>query len=154
MSDRFDDWKDLYRESEQPETHLGPVLFYSPQVMDHTTNPRNVGEMEDADGFSATGDPACGDQTLLWIKVKGNRIIDIKFKCFGCPGAISTSSMVTVLAEGKTLEKAKLLTDDEVIQALGGIPERKRHCSLMGIKGLRSAIQDYERKKRGDSSKD
>jgi nitrogen fixation NifU-like protein len=83
----------------------------------------------------------------LWIKVKENRISDIKFKSFGCPGAIATSSMATMLALGKTITQARTLTDDDVILALGGIPENKRHCSLMGINALLAAIDDYENKR-------
>jgi nitrogen fixation NifU-like protein len=130
---------------------IGPVLYYNDVVMDHVQNPRNVGEMPDgeADGFSITGDPACGDQLYLWIKVESAKIIDIKFKTFGCPGAISTSSMLTVLAKGKSIEEAKKITDDDVIEALGGIPERKKHCSLLAVNALHDAIQDYERKQSG-----
>ncbi len=101
--------------------------------------------MSDADGYAMVGDPSCGDQMKLWIKVEENRIADIKFQSFGCPGAIATSSMASVLALGKTIEEAKLLTDDDVILALDGIPENKRHCSLMGINALLEAIKDYER---------
>jgi nitrogen fixation NifU-like protein len=120
--------------------------YYNRMVMDHFTNPRNIGEMteDEADGFALLGDPACGDQLRLWIKVQDNRIVDIKFKCFGCPGAIATSSMLTVLAKGKTIEQAKKLTDNDVIIALGGIPEVKEHCSLMGVGALHLAIKDYE----------
>jgi nitrogen fixation NifU-like protein len=122
--------------------------YYNETVMDHFTNPRNIGEMteDEADGFALLGDPACGDQLRLWIKVQDNRIVDIKFKCFGCPGAIATSSMLTVLAKGKTIEQAKKLTDNDVIIALGGIPEVKEHCSLMGVGALHLAIKDYEGK--------
>ncbi len=129
---------------EQP----GPVLRYNDIVMDHFMHPRNAGEMsrDEADGFSVTGDPGCGDQLNLWLKVESGMISDIKFKCFGCPGAISTSSMLTVLAKGKTITEAKKLTDDDVIEALGGIPEQKKHCSLMGVDALIKAIENYESK--------
>lgn len=148
MSNRQDDWQDLYTKKEEPEEFLGPVLYYNETVMEHFNNPRNIGEMadEEADGYSLTGDPACGDQLRLWIKVEDDRIADIKFKCFGCPGAISTSSMMTVLAKGKTIEEAKQLTDDDVIDALGGIPERKKHCSLLGVSSLQNALEDYEKR--------
>jgi nitrogen fixation NifU-like protein len=122
----------------------GPVLFYNEIVIEHFTNPRNVGEIPDADGFAVIGDPACGDQMKLWIKVDEGMIIDIKFKTYGCPGAISTSSMTTVLAMGKSLEDAKKITDDDVIRCLGGIPENKAHCSLLGVGALQEAIKDYE----------
>jgi nitrogen fixation NifU-like protein len=123
--------------------------YYNKIVMDHFTNPRNIGEMveDEADGFSVLGDPSCGDQLRLWIKVEKSKIVDIKFKCFGCPGAIATSSMLTVLAKGKTIQQAKELTDDDVIKALNGIPDGKKHCSLMGVGALQLAIDDYERKK-------
>ncbi len=122
--------------------------YYNETVMEHFTNPRNIGEMteDEADGFALLGDPSCGDQLRLWIKVQDNKIVDIKFKCFGCPGAIATSSMLTVLAKGKTIEQAKKLTDNDVTIALGGIPEVKKHCSLMGVGALHHAISDYERK--------
>ena len=121
-----------------------PVLFYNDIVIEHFTNPHNVGELspDEADGFALVGDPACGDQMKLWIKVEADIITDIRFKSFGCPGAIATSSMATTLASGKTLEDAAELTDDDVIKALGGIPENKRHCSLLGISALQKAIND------------
>ena len=148
MTNKNDDWKALYTPPAEPEEQTGPVLFYNASVIDHFSNPRNVGDMEDgeADGFSITGDPSCGDQLMLWIKVESGIITDIKFKCFGCPGAIATSSMLTVLARGKTIEEAKRLTDDDVIEALGGLPERKQHCSLMGVDALHAAIKNYEQK--------
>lgn len=126
----------------------GPVLYYTETLIDHFTNPRNVGEMDDdeADGFALVGDPGCGDQMKLWIKVEDGKIADIRFKSFGCPGAIATSSMATELARGKRLEEALDLTDDEVIAALGGIPENKKHCSLLGINALHAAIADYARR--------
>jgi nitrogen fixation NifU-like protein len=122
-----------------------PLLFYNDVVVDHFTNPRNVGELDEAetDGFGLVGDPACGDQMKLWIVVRDDRIVRIAFKSFGCPGAIATSSMLTALAEGKTVEEALGITDDEVIEALGGIPVRKRHCSLLGVRALRAAVEDW-----------
>ena len=149
MVKKSNGWKDLYKkkDEEEPELPEGPVLFYNELVIDHFSNPRNVGEMPDADGYALVGDPSCGDQMKLWITVKEGRISDIKFKSFGCPGAIATSSMATVLTLGKTLAEAKLLTDDDVILALGGIPKNKRHCSLMGVNALLAAIYDYEKKK-------
>jgi len=155
MEKSSDSWKDMYANRQESENQLGPVLFYNEIVIDHFTNPRNVGEMaeDEADGFALIGDPACGDQMKLWIKVESGRIADIKFKSFGCPGAIATSSMATVLAQGKTIEEAQQLTDDDVIKALGGIPERKKHCSLMGVGALLAAINDYERNQRNSSEK-
>jgi len=124
------------------------VLSYNERVRDHFINPRNVGEMkfEETDGFSVTGDASCGDTLFLWIKVKSGRIHDIKFKSFGCPGAIATSSMLTSLAKGKTVAEAKKITDNDVIRALGGIPAQKEHCSLLGVVALRNAIKEYEDK--------
>jgi len=129
---------------------LGPVLFYNDLVVDHFMNPRNVGELPegDTDGFGLVGDPSCGDQMKLWIAVADRRIARIAFKSFGCPGAIATSSMLTALAEGRTIEEARCITDDDVIEALGGIPERKRHCSLLGVRALRAALEDWERRRR------
>ncbi|PKL24973.1 MAG: iron-sulfur cluster assembly scaffold protein [Spirochaetae bacterium HGW-Spirochaetae-3] len=125
----------------------GPVLYYTDAVIDHFTNPRNVGELppDEADGYACIGDPGCGDEMKLWISVREDRIARIAFKSYGCPGAISTSSMLTVLAEGKTLGEALLITDDDVVNALGGIPENKQHCSLLGVKALRDAIADCRR---------
>jgi nitrogen fixation NifU-like protein len=147
MRRKSDDWMDLYRKEKQPEAelHQGPLLFYNELVIDHFTNPRNVGEMENADGFSLIGDPSCGDHMKLWIKVGSGVITDIKFVSNGCSGAIAASSMMTVLAKGKTIDEAKKLTDDDTIAALGGIPEGKRLCSLMGVQALLDAIKDYQR---------
>jgi len=150
MSTGTNDWKELYaKEPESQEEFVvpeGPLLFYNELVIDHFTNPRNVGEMEDADGYALIGDPACGDQMKLWIKVAEGRIVAIKFKSFGCPGAIATSSMCTVMAIGKTIAAAKQLTDDDIIAALEGIPEQKQHCSLLGVNALQEALRDYEQK--------
>ena len=127
---------------------VGPVLFYNELVIDHFMNPRHVGELAEAetDGFAVVGDPWCGDQMKLWIGVDTGRIARIAFKSFGCPGAIATSSMLTALAEGKTIEEAAKITDDDVVTALGGIPENKRHCSLLGVRALRAAIEDWQRR--------
>ncbi len=123
-------------------------LFYNDQVIDHFTNPRNVGELSEseADGYGLAGDPSCGDQMKLWISLRSGCIDKIAFKSFGCPGAIATSSMLTDLAKGKSLEEAKRITDDDVVEALGGIPERKKHCSLLGVMALQAAIKDCERR--------
>ena len=128
----------------------GPIIFYNETLIDHFENPRNVGELEpdEADGFGLVGDPECGDQMKLWIAVKKGRISKIAFKSFGCPGAIATSSMLTALAEGKTIDDARGITDDDVIEALGGIPEKKRHCSLLGVRALQAAIRGWENNKR------
>jgi nitrogen fixation NifU-like protein len=131
-----------------PGGSQGPQLFYNEVVIDHFVNPRNVGELaeEDTDGYALVGDPSCGDQMKLWIAVKQGRIARIAFRSFGCPGAIATSSMLTALAEGRTIEEARRITDDDVVEALGGIPERKRHCSLLGVRALHAAIEDWQRR--------
>ena len=127
-------------------TPTGPVLFYTETLLEHFRNPRNVGELAEADtdGFGLVGDPSCGDQMKLWIGVRFGRIARIAFKSYGCPGAIATSSMLTHLALGRTLEDARRLTDDDVVEALGGIPEAKRHCSLLGVRALQAALDDRE----------
>lgn len=134
--------------SDLPE-ETGPVLYYTEAVLDHFQNPRNVGELAEAetDGFGLVGDPTCGDQMKLWIAVRDGRIARIAFKSFGCPGAIATSSMLTALADGRTLDEARRITDDEVVEALGGIPEKKRHCSLLGVRALQAALDDWERRR-------
>jgi len=126
----------------------GPVIFYNDLVIDHFTNPRNVGDMAegDYDGYALIGDPVCGDQMKLWIRVRENRISEIRFKSYGCPGAIATSSMTTVLAQDKTIEEAKRITDDDVVEAFAGIPDHKKHCSMMGVNALLAAIRDFEQK--------
>jgi len=131
-----------------PGAMSGPVLYYTETLIDHFVAPRNVGEMvaDEANGYAVVGDPSCGDQMKLWIRVEDGRIAAIRFRSFGCPGAIATSSMATELARGKTLAEALALTDDEVIEALGGIPENKRHCSLLAINALHAAIRDYQQR--------
>jgi nitrogen fixation NifU-like protein len=151
---KSDNWKDLYKRKTYDEVELevgmelphGPVLFYNELVADHSTNPRNVGRITDADGFAHIGDPSCGDEMQLWIKINGGRIADIKFLSSGCAGAVATSSMTTVLAKGKTIEEAKRITDADVIRALEGIPGRDGTCILSGINALLAAIRDYEQK--------
>jgi nitrogen fixation NifU-like protein len=135
-------------ENNDRPVYSGPILFYNNAVIEHFTNPRNVGELPESetDGYGLVGDPSCGDQMKLWISIRGGKIEKIAFKSFGCPGAIATSSMLTDLAKGRTIEEAKCLTDDDVVEALGGIPERKKHCSLLGVLALRAAIADWESK--------
>jgi nitrogen fixation NifU-like protein len=117
--------------------------LYSEKVMDHFQNPRNVGEIADADGVGEIGNPVCGDIMKLYIKVKDNRIADAKFKTFGCGAAIATSSMVTELVKGKTLEEAEKISRDTVAQALDGLPPVKMHCSNLAADALQKAIEDY-----------
>jgi nitrogen fixation NifU-like protein len=112
-------------------------------ILDHFLNPRNVGEIENADGYAKIGDPACGDFIKVWIRIESETIIDFKYKVFGCWGAISTTSVVSELAIGRSIKEATKITDDDVIKTLGGIPENKQHCSLLGVQGLRAAIADF-----------
>jgi len=119
---------------------------YSEQVMDHFRNPRNVGAIENADGVGKVGNPVCGDIMELTIKVKDGRIEDAKFRTFGCGAAIATSSMVTELVKGKTIEEALEVSNKAVAEALGGLPPVKMHCSVLAEQALRSAIEDYRKK--------
>lgn len=121
--------------------------MYSEKVMEHFRNPRNMGEIPDADGVGTVGNPVCGDMMTVYIKVKDNRIDDIKFKTFGCGAAIATSSMVTELAKGKTLEEAKEIGRSDVADSLGGLPKVKMHCSNLAADALRVAIEEYEKHK-------
>jgi nitrogen fixation NifU-like protein len=121
-------------------------LVYNETLIDHFTHPRNVGEIENPDAMAVVGDPTCGDFIRVYLMVKDGRIADFKFLTMGCPGAISTSSLATGLAIGKTLDEALQLTDNDVIQAAGGIPARKAHCSLLAIRGLHEAIVHYREK--------
>lgn len=121
--------------------------MYSEKVMDHFANPRNVGEIPDADGIGKVGNPQCGDVMWLYIKVKDGILTDIKFKTFGCGAAIATSSMITELAKGKTIEEAKKISRQDVADSLEGLPPTKMHCSNLAADALRDAIKDYETKK-------
>ncbi len=122
---------------------------YSEKVMDHFHNPRNVGKMDNPDGVGTVGNPVCGDVMKLYIKVADGRIADARFQTFGCGAAIATSSMVTELAKGKTLDEAIALSNKEVAAALDGLPPAKMHCSMLGEEALKAAIEDY-RKKQGE----
>jgi len=122
------------------------AAVYSDKVMEHFANPRNVGEIVDADGIGKVGNPQCGDVMWLYIKVKDNIITDIKFKTFGCGAAIATSSMITELARGKTIEEAKKISRSDVADELGGLPAVKMHCSNLAADALKEAIKDYEAK--------
>ncbi len=119
---------------------------YSKKLMDHFMNPRNVGEIKDADGIGEVGNPRCGDIMRIYIKVKENRITDIKFLTFGCGAAVATSSMVTELVKGKTLEEALKVTNQEVADSLDGLPPIKMHCSNLAEQALKAAIEDYRKK--------
>lgn len=122
---------------------------YSEKVMEHFQNPRNMGELKDADAVGKVGNPVCGDVMNIYIKVRDNRIADIGFKTMGCAAAIATSSMVTELAKGKTLEEAEKITRNDVADALEGLPPIKMHCSNLAADGLKDAIRAYRAKKAG-----
>ena len=119
---------------------------YSEKVMEHFKNPKNVGEIPNADGVGDVGNPICGDIMRLYIKVKDEKIVDAKFKTFGCGAAIATSSMVTELVKGKTVDEALKISNRAVAEALGGLPPIKMHCSLLAEQALKSAIDDYLKK--------
>jgi len=120
---------------------------YSEKVMEHFMNPRNVGEIENPDGVGVVGNPICGDMMKITIRVENGVITDAKFKTFGCGAAIATSSMVTEMVKGKTLEEAEKITNKTVAEALGGLPPIKIHCSVLAEDGIKAAIQDYKKKK-------
>lgn len=121
--------------------------MYSDKVMEHFQNPRNVGEIEDADGVGTVGNPVCGDLMTIYIKVKDDVIEDIKFKTFGCGAAIATSSMVTEMAMGKTIDEAMEITRNDVAENLEGLPPVKMHCSNLAADALHAAIDNYKEKK-------
>jgi len=120
---------------------------YSDKVMDHFMNPRNMGEIEDADGVGEVGNPSCGDVMKLYLKIQDNKIVDVKFKTFGCGAAIASSSMTTELIKGKTIDEALKLSNQAVAEALGGLPPAKEHCSVLAEDALKAAIEDYRKKK-------
>ena len=120
--------------------------MYSEKVMDHFRNPRNVGELSQADGIGEVGNARCGDIMKLWIKVENGVISDLRFKTFGCGAAIATSSMITEIAKGKTLDEAENITDNLIAEALDGLPPLKMHCSNLAADALKAAIADYRRK--------
>jgi nitrogen fixation NifU-like protein len=120
-----------------------PWSLYNEKVMEHFKNPRNVGEMEDPDGVGRVGDPICGDVMELYIKVKDGIIADAKFKTFGCAAAIATSSMVTEMVKGKSVEEALEISNKAVVEALDGLPPAKVHCSVLAEDALKAAIENY-----------
>ena len=122
--------------------------MYSAKVMEHFTNPRNVGEIENADGIGEEGNPVCGDMMTFYIKVKDNRLEDVKFKTFGCGAAIAVSSMVSEMAKGKTLEEVLKISPGSVADELEGLPKNKFHCSNLGAQALHKAIKDYQSKQK------
>ncbi len=121
-------------------------MIYSDKVMDHFSNPRNVGVLPDADGVGQVGNPVCGDMMTFYIKVKDDRLADIKFQTFGCGAAIAVSSIVSEMAMGKTLKEAMAITNERVAEELGGLPKNKLHCSNLGADALHEAIKDYQNK--------
>ena len=121
---------------------------YNEKVKDHFFNPRNVGEIKDADGVGTVGNPQCGDIMTIYIKVKDERIEDIKFKTFGCAAAIASTSIATEMVKGKTLNEAEKLTRENVANELGGLPAIKMHCSNLAADAIKKAIEDYRSKKK------
>jgi nitrogen fixation NifU-like protein len=119
---------------------------YSDKVMDHFMHPRNMGEIEEASGVGEVGNPACGDVMRLYLKIEDGKIIDAKFKTFGCGAAIASSSMTTELIKGKTIDEALKLSNEAVSEALGGLPPAKQHCSVLAEDALRAALEDYKKK--------
>ena len=119
------------------------MALYTDTVMDHFMNPRNVGEIPDADGVGEVGNAKCGDIMKMYIKVKDNRIDDVKFETFGCGSAIASSSMATEMIKGKTIDEALAVTNKQVVEALGGLPAHKLHCSVLAEESIKSAVRDY-----------
>ena len=122
--------------------------MYSEKVMDHFLHPKNVGEIENADGVGTVGNPVCGDVMTFYIKVEKDRIVDVKFKTFGCAAAIAVSSMVSEMVKGKTLDEALKITNKTVAEELGGLPPQKLHCSNLGADALHRAIENYWEKQK------
>ena len=120
--------------------------MYSEKVMDHFMNPRNVGEIENADGIGEVGNPKCGDIMKMYLKIENDTIVDVKFKTFGCGSAIASSSMATELIKGKTIKEAMQLTNKAVAEALDGLPPVKMHCSVLAEQAIKSALYDYSKK--------
>jgi nitrogen fixation NifU-like protein len=122
---------------------------YSEKVMDHFMNPRNVGEIESADGIGEVGNPACGDMMRLYLKIDEGKVVDAKFRTFGCGAAIASSSMLTEMIKGKTVDEARAITNQHVSDALDGLPAVKIHCSVMAEQAVKSALDDYVKKHAG-----
>ena len=143
------DWKEIYKKEEAEGSALYEPIFYTEKALEHFRNPRNVGQVDKPDGKGAFGDPTCGDYIEVTIRVdeKEDRLREVKFLIQGCAGAIATSSAMTEMVIGKTFNEALSLSDDDVIQELGGLPKRKLHCSLLGLQALQQAIGDYLLKK-------
>lgn len=121
-------------------------MLYSPEVMDHFANPRNVGVIEDADGIGEIGNAKCGDIMKMYLKIENGIIVDVKFKTFGCGAAVATSSMATEMIKGKSIDEALTLTNKAVVEALGGLPAVKVHCSVLAEEAVKCALADYYKK--------
>lgn len=122
-------------------------MMYSEKVMDHFMNPRNMGEIENADGVGQVGNPKCGDIMKMYLKIENDVIVDAKFKTFGCGAAVATSSIATELIKGKTIEEALKVTNKAVVDALDGLPSAKLHCSVLAEEAVAAAIADYKRRR-------
>ncbi|MBN1327974.1 MAG: Fe-S cluster assembly scaffold protein NifU [Candidatus Heimdallarchaeota archaeon] len=130
---------------------MNKIMLYTKKVMEHFTNPQNVGKIEDYDGIGIVGNPKCGDTMEITIKVKDERLEDIKFRTFGCASAIATSSITTVIAKGMTLDEALKLTRNDVANELDGLPPHKMHCSNLAVDALHKAIENFkEKEKKGE----
>jgi len=125
---------------------------YNETVMDHFMNPRNMGEIENPDAVAEVGNNVCGDTMKIYLKIEDNRIVDVKFKTFGCGAAIASSSMTTELVKGKTIEEALKITNQQVSEALGGLPPAKQHCSVLAEDALRAAIEEYRKRNKQKGS--
>lgn len=119
------------------------MALYTETVMEHFTHPRNVGEIPDADGIGEVGNAKCGDIMKMYLKIDGGRIADAKFETFGCGSAIASSSMATELIKGKRVDEALAVTNRQVVEALGGLPAHKLHCSVLAEEAIRAAVKDY-----------
>lgn len=122
------------------------LYLYSELTLEHFQKPQNVGKMDDADAIGMVGDPSCGDTLMMFIKVDGEIISDIKYLVFGCAGSIATSSMASTMIKGKSIEEVLTLSDQDVVDALGGLPAEKEHCSNLGIQAVHAAIRNYREK--------
>jgi len=134
------------KKSSSTSNNITNSSLYTEKVMEHFMNPHNMGEIQNADAVGEAGNPVCGDVMFLYLKVKNNRIEDIKFKTLGCAAAIATSSMVTDIAKGKTLDEALKITNKQVAEELGGLPAVKMHCSVLAQEALKNAIENYRKK--------
>ncbi|MEA5058753.1 MAG: iron-sulfur cluster assembly scaffold protein [Clostridia bacterium] len=125
------------------------IGLFTDEVIDHFSNPRNAGALEDANGIGNAGDPHCGDSMTLYIKVEEDVVTDARFKISGCVAALASASVTTVLVKGKTVDQALKITNQDIADALGGLPEQKMHCSVLGEEAIQNAISDYRQNKMG-----